>query len=79
MANLTAKEAREQFSRIIKAAERGERFSITRRGKPVACIGPAVQSEPKVLPKLGEFRNSLKVRGKSMCQTLLEARRQERY
>ena len=37
---MTAREANQAFSRILKAAEDGESVVITRRGEPVAMIGP---------------------------------------
>jgi prevent-host-death family protein len=40
MRSVTAREANQAFSRILKAAESGEPIVITRRGAPVAIIGP---------------------------------------
>jgi prevent-host-death family protein len=40
MRSVTAREANQSFSRILKAAEDGESVVITRRGEPVAMIGP---------------------------------------
>ena len=40
MRAITAREANQAFSRILKAAERGESVVITRRGQPVAIIAP---------------------------------------
>jgi prevent-host-death family protein len=40
MRSVTAREANQAFSRILKAAEDGESVVITRRGEPVAMIGP---------------------------------------
>ena len=40
MRSVTAREANQVFSRILKAAESGETVVITRRGKPVAIIAP---------------------------------------
>ena len=79
MTTLTAKEARQCFSRVIKAAEQGDSFEILRRGRRVACIGPIAAVQPRYLPSLTEFRQSVKVRGASLCKTLLEARKLERY
>ena len=79
MTTITAKEARQRFSKIIAATERGEGFTITRRGKRVAVIGPATAPKPGCLPDLTEFRKSLTIRGESLCKTLLKARDKERY
>ena len=40
MRAVTAREANQAFSRILKAAESGESVVITRRGAPVAIIAP---------------------------------------
>jgi len=40
MRAVTAREANQAFSRILKAAESGESVVITRRGEPVAVIAP---------------------------------------
>jgi prevent-host-death family protein len=40
MRSVTAREANQAFSRILKAAESGEPIVITRRGAPVAIIAP---------------------------------------
>jgi len=41
-------EARNRFSELIEAAERGEEIMVLRRGKPVARIVPAVASSADV-------------------------------
>jgi len=40
MRSVTAREANQAFSRILKEAEGGEPVLITRRGRPVAIIEP---------------------------------------
>ena len=40
MRSVTAREANQAFSRILKEAESGEPVVITRRGQPVAIITP---------------------------------------
>lgn len=42
--------AKTHLSQLIKRAERGERITIARNGKPVAQLGPAPRSRPMVLP-----------------------------
>lgn len=41
MKTVTAAEANQQFSRVLREASQGETFTITSRGRPVAVIGPA--------------------------------------
>lgn len=40
-----AYEAKTHFSSLIERASRGERITITRRGKPVAELGPSLQKD----------------------------------
>lgn len=46
---MSVREARAQFATALSAAERGERVTITKHGKPVAEIGPP--SPPPTKPK----------------------------
>jgi len=79
MGTVSMKEARERLSELVRAAERGEAITITRRGKEVARIVPAEQKPLKPLPDLTEFRASIKVKGRSLTEELLAMRREERY
>ena len=38
--HISLRQANQNFSRYVEAAERGEEFIVTRRGKPVAVIAP---------------------------------------
>jgi len=40
MKTVTARQANHEFSRLLSRAEHGEEVLITRRGKPVALLGP---------------------------------------
>ena len=40
MRSVSAREANQQFSRILAEAEGGEEIVITRRGEPVATLAP---------------------------------------
>lgn len=42
---MSVREARAQFATALSAAERGERVTITRSGKPVAEIGPPAEKK----------------------------------
>ena len=72
-------EARKRLSELVRAAERGQSVSITRRGKEVARIVPADQKPFKPLPDLSAFRASIKMKGKSLSQTVIDMRAEERY
>jgi prevent-host-death family protein len=44
---MSVREARAGFAAAIAAAERGERVTITKNGKPVAELGPPTAPDPK--------------------------------
>jgi len=79
MDTVNMKEARQRLSELVRAAERGESVTITRRGKEVARIVPAEQKPLKPLPDLTEFRASIEVKGKPLSEVVREMRAQERY
>lgn len=78
MRTLTVKEVRQQLSEILREAEAGDSTIITRYGKPIAEIAPIRKDRPK-FPDMSEFRASIKVRGKTLTDTLREMRDEERY
>ena len=79
MDTVNMKEARKRLSDLIAAAERGESVVITRRGRKVARLVPVSKQPAGELPKLGDFRASLKVKGKSLSETVIAMRAEERY
>jgi len=42
---INIREAKNSFSRLVLRAERGERITITRAGRPVAQLGPVPQKD----------------------------------
>jgi prevent-host-death family protein len=44
---LSVAQAREQFPSLLEAAEAGVQSVITRRGRPVAVLGPLDQRRPR--------------------------------
>jgi prevent-host-death family protein len=76
---VSIKEARQHLIALVRAAERGETVTITRRGKEVARIVPAAGQTLKPLPDLSEFRASIKIKGKPLSQTVIDMRSEERY
>ena len=40
MRSITAREANQSFSRVLRDAEKGDSIVITRRGRPVAVLAP---------------------------------------
>jgi prevent-host-death family protein len=47
MRSVTAREANQAFSRILKEAEGGQSVVITRRGQPVAVIAPYREADSR--------------------------------
>ena len=77
MIEVCVKEARSKLSHLLDRVEKGEEIAITRRGEKVAImVSPGMNRK---LPKLTTFRSSLKVRGKTLSQTVLEERLDHRY
>jgi len=79
MKPVSLKEARKRLGDLVDAAERGETVVITRRGRKVAEIVAPRSTKPKGLPDLSEFRASIKVKGRSLSETLVGMRNMERY
>ena len=77
MVEVNVKDARSQLSALLDRVEKGEEIIIKRRGKSVAKMVPP--GKVSNLPSLKEFRASLKVRGKPLSQTVIDARKEERY
>ncbi|MGW5098409.1 type II toxin-antitoxin system Phd/YefM family antitoxin [Streptomyces nodosus] len=46
----TAREFNQNASRILAAAERGERITVTKNGRPVAILSPASDEAAPVSP-----------------------------
>ena len=74
---VNVKEARSQLSALLDKVEQGEEVIVKRRGKKVAKLIRPEVNHP--LPSLKDFRESIEIAGKSMSQTVIEARDEERY
>jgi len=77
MVEVNVKDARSQLSALLDRVEKGEEIIIKRRGKSVAKMVPL--GNVSNIPSLKDFRASLKVRGKPLSQTVIDARKEERY
>jgi prevent-host-death family protein len=71
--------AKTHLSRLIEEVARGERFTITRHGVPVAVLSP-VPSQDKPDPRqtiaaLRHFRKGRKLGGLSLRQMIIKGRR----
>jgi prevent-host-death family protein len=75
---INAKEARGKLSSLLKKVEKGDEIVVLRRGKQVARLVP-FQRKQQHLPRLGEFRASIKVKGRPLSAAILHDREAERY
>ena len=78
MLEVNVKEARSNLSSILDKVEQGEEIVITRRGKRVARI-TNLDENPVPLKSLKKFREQIKIKGKSLSQTVITQREEERY
>jgi prevent-host-death family protein len=77
MIEVNVKEARSKLSILLDRVERGEEIIIKRRGKKVALL---VSPERKnALPSLKDFRASISTTGKTLSETVIDMRQEERY
>jgi prevent-host-death family protein len=53
---MSVREARAQFATALAAAERGERVTITKNGKPVAELGPPAKANRFDWDRLDQVR-----------------------
>lgn len=71
-------ELKGNLSKLLERVERGERFTITRRGKPIAVLVPPAAEKPDVRKVIEEFKNFAKGRslgGISIRELIDEGRR----
>jgi prevent-host-death family protein len=77
MIEVNVKEARSKLSSLLDRVERGEEIIINRRGKKVALL--VSPQRKNALPSLKEFRASISTTGKSLSETVIDIRQEERY
>ena len=78
MLEINTKEVRGHFSSILDRVERGEEVVITHRGKRIARLTP-LNEKCTPLPSLNKLRESIKIVGKPLSQTVIIQREEERY
>jgi prevent-host-death family protein len=49
-------ELKGNLSKLLERVERGERFTITRRGKPIAILSPPPAEKPDVKKVIEDFK-----------------------
>jgi prevent-host-death family protein len=79
MTRVNARDARERFAELLDSAQAGKTIAITKHGKTVAILAPPQIEGAKALPDMASFHKKLKLKGRPMSQTVIEARKQARY
>ncbi|WP_159587434.1 type II toxin-antitoxin system Phd/YefM family antitoxin [Chelativorans xinjiangense] len=80
MVTVNLAHAKTHLSDLLDMVESGEEIIITRRGKPVACMRPAVLGKkPLPLEKLAAFRARAPQGGERSAKFVREMRDDERY
>jgi prevent-host-death family protein len=79
MRSVTAREANQAFSRILKEAEGGQSVVITRRGQPVAVIAPYGAADSRERERAIEdivalMRRGLPIRGRGFTRDEMHER-----
>ena len=77
MLEINVRDARSNLSSLLDKVEAGEEIIIKRRGKSVAKL--ISHQNDSQLPNLKEFRSSIKIHGKPMSQSVIDARKEERF
>ena len=74
MAEIGAYEAKTHLPQLLERVQRGERFVITKHGKPVAELapyaGPDREATQRVVAEMRELRHSLAQRGFRLADVL---------
>ncbi len=81
MAEVGAYEAKTHLSRLLERVEKGERFIITKHGRPVAELKPVGERDPerirRALEDLKAFQKGHRLDGLSIRAMIEEGRKPE--
>lgn len=77
MGSVNVKETRRLLKSLLDRAEAGETITIARRGEAVARLVPPFRP-PRRLPSLRLLRHSIKKKGRSLSQIVVDSRLDER-
>ena len=73
---INVKVARERFSELLHRVHEGEEITILKHGKQVARLVPPVTGK-KQFPTMVDFRQSIKMKGETLSNTVLRNREEE--
>ncbi|THJ21929.1 MAG: type II toxin-antitoxin system prevent-host-death family antitoxin [Nitrospira sp. CG24D] len=77
MGTVNVKETRRQLKTLLDRVEAGETITIARHGAVVAKLVPPAK-RPKRLPSLAALRRTIRPKGRSLSNAVLQARTEER-
>jgi prevent-host-death family protein len=77
MQTYTAKQARSNFSLLLKKAEKGEEIILIRRGREIARLSKAPKKKIP-LPRMKNFRKTISSTGRSLSDTVMKNREEGR-
>jgi prevent-host-death family protein len=75
---ISVKEARSRLSALLDEVEQGNEITIVRRGKKVARLVPA-EGSAKTLPRLSDFRSSIRVKDGTLSEAVIRGREADRH
>lgn len=71
---VSASAAKTHFHKLLEHTQRGERFVITKHGRPVAELVPVIRTEPEAVRRtiadIRAFRKTLRKRGVQISDLL---------
>lgn len=76
---VNVKDARARISSLLDRTRNGEEITIVRRGRRIARLVPMESAAVRRLPDLRTFRDSIKIKGAPLSQTIIKGRVEERY
>lgn len=78
MGTVGAREARTHFSRLLERVAKGERITITKRGRPVAVLQPLETASEvpvrDIIARLRQIRRSNRLDGLTIRELIEEGR-----
>jgi prevent-host-death family protein len=77
MLEVNIRDARSNLSALLDRVETGEEIIIKRRGKTIAKIVSPHNNNK--LPSLKDFRSLIKINGNPMSQSIVDARKEDRF
>jgi prevent-host-death family protein len=64
------RQARKEFSDLVKQVQEGEEVLLTHRGSPVARMVPAEETRGPALSSLEDLRAAIHMRGRPLSETV---------